>query len=69
MTPAGTARYVPHQDVFALDATGHFIVDFLDIFRKVDTMSKMGSRTAGGRARRQFSDEFRIGAGQNQAGV
>ena len=25
-------------------------------------MSKMGSRTAGRRARRQFSEEFRIGA-------
>ena len=69
MTPAGTGRYVPHQDVFALDTTGHFIVDFVDIFRKVETMSKMGSRTAGRRARRQISDEFRIGAVRNQAGV
>ncbi len=34
----------------------------VDIFRKVDTMSRMGSRKAGRRARRQFSEEFRIGA-------
>ena len=34
----------------------------VDIFRKMDTMSKMGSRNAGRRARRQFSEEFRTGA-------
>jgi transposase len=34
----------------------------VDIFRKADTMSKMGSKKTGRRARRQFTDEFRTGA-------
>ena len=34
----------------------------VDIFRKADTMARMGSRKAGRRARRQFTDEFRAGA-------
>ena len=34
----------------------------MDTFRKVETMSKMGLRTAGRRVRRQFSDEFKAGA-------
>jgi len=34
----------------------------VDISRKVDTMSRMSSRSAGRRVRRQFSDEFKEGA-------
>jgi transposase len=34
----------------------------VDIFRKADTMAKMGSDKVGRRVRRQFSDEFRAGA-------
>src|SRR6266853_821414 len=34
----------------------------MDIFRKADTMSRMGSSKAGRRARRQFSEEFMAGA-------
>ena len=34
----------------------------VDIFRKVDTMSRMGSKKTGRRARRQFTEEFRTGA-------
>ena len=34
----------------------------VDIFQKVDTMSRMGLRKAGRRARRQFSEEFKAGA-------
>jgi transposase len=34
----------------------------VDIFREVDTMSEMGSRTKPRRSRRQFSDEFKAGA-------
>ena len=34
----------------------------VDIFRKVDTMSRMSKRSMGRRPRRQFTDEFRIGA-------
>ena len=33
-----------------------------DIFRKVDTMSRIGSKKAGRRARRQFSEKFMVGA-------
>jgi transposase len=34
----------------------------VDIFRKADTMSKMGSNNTGRRARRKFTGEFRAGA-------
>ena len=34
----------------------------MDIFRKVDTMSEMGSRTGIRRTRRRFSEEFKAGA-------
>jgi transposase len=34
----------------------------VDIFRKADTMSKMGSNNTGRRARRRFTAEFRAGA-------
>ena len=34
----------------------------MDTFGKVDTMARMGSRKAGRRVRRQFSEEFRVGA-------
>ena len=34
----------------------------MDIFRKVDTMSRMSKRSTGRRPRRQFTEEFRIGA-------
>jgi len=34
----------------------------VDIFRKVDTMSRMAKRSASRRPRRQFSDEFMVGA-------
>ena len=34
----------------------------MDIFRKVDTMSRMSASTGGRRLRRQFSDEFKEGA-------
>jgi transposase len=34
----------------------------VDIFRKVDTMSRMATDSRGRRVRRQFSEEFRAGA-------
>ena len=34
----------------------------VDIFRRADTMARMGSSKAGRRARRQFTDEFMAGA-------
>ena len=34
----------------------------MDIFRKVDTMSEMGSGTGTRRTRRRFSEEFKAGA-------
>ena len=34
----------------------------MDIFRKVDTMSKMSRKSPGRRPRRHFSDEFKAGA-------
>jgi transposase len=34
----------------------------VDIFREVDTMSRMGSDKATRRARRRFTDEFKAGA-------
>jgi transposase len=34
----------------------------VDIFRKADTMSKMGSSNTGRRARRKFTAEFQAGA-------
>ena len=34
----------------------------VDIFRRADTMSKMGSRKTGRRARRRFTEEFMAGA-------
>ena len=38
------------------------LIRFVDIFRRADTMSRMGSSKAGRRARRRFSDEFMAGA-------
>jgi len=35
---------------------------FVDIFRKVDTMSRMRSRHGSRRVRRQFTEEFKEGA-------
>ncbi len=34
----------------------------MDIFRKADTMARMGSRGSARRVRRQFSEEFKAGA-------
>jgi transposase len=34
----------------------------VDIFRKVDTMSRMAHKSTGRRARRRFTDEFKEGA-------
>ena len=34
----------------------------MDIFRKVDTMSRMRSKSPSRRPRRQFTDEFKAGA-------
>ena len=34
----------------------------MDIFRKVDTMSRMSKRSTGRRPRRQFTEEFVVGA-------
>jgi transposase len=34
----------------------------VDIFRKADTMARMGSNKTGRRARRQFTEEFKTGA-------
>ena len=58
----GTARYVPHHDVLDLDTVGHFIVGLVDIFREADTMGRRGSRKAGRRVRRQFTEECKAGA-------
>jgi len=41
-----------------LDSEGHFIVDSVDIFRKVDTMSAM-AESRSRRPRRRFTDEFK----------
>jgi transposase len=45
-----------------LDTAGHFIVAFVDTFRKVDTMSRMSRNNGGRRAHRRFTDEFKEGA-------
>ena len=42
-----------------LDTAGHFIVGFVDIFRKVDTMSRQMVDTPKRRPRRRFDDEFK----------
>ena len=38
-----------HREI-GVDSGDHFIVDFVDIFRKADTMSTMAESEAGGRA-------------------
>jgi transposase len=44
-----------------LDSEGHFIVGFVDTFRKADTMSTMAD-TKRKRSRRSFTEEFKVGA-------
>lgn len=62
--PSSTARQQDEErgHNIELDTAGHFIVGFVDTFRKVDTMSRMSHPKAARRVRRQFTDEFKAGA-------